>query len=140
MSYGFDPYLSEKNPFIGGAVAVVQSLSKLVSAGCSYTNAYLSLQEFFERLGEDPKRWAKPFSALLGAFEAQERLQIASIGGKDSMSGTFMDMDVPPTLVSLPSHRVMQKMSYHLSLRLPEIRFICSGRIQMSCRPLIMTV
>ena len=100
MSYGFDPYLSEKNPFIGGAVAVVQSLSKLVSAGCSYTNAYLSLQEFFERLGEDPKRWAKPFSALLGAFEAQERLQIASIGGKDSMSGTFMDMDVPPTLVS----------------------------------------
>lgn len=100
MSFGFDPYLSELDPFEGAATAVVQSLAKLVAAGCDHKNAYLSFQEYFERLGTDPKRWGKPFSALLGAFAAQVGLNVASIGGKDSMSGSFMDMDVPPTLVS----------------------------------------
>ena len=100
MSFGFDPYLSESDPFGGAAAAVVQSLSKLVAAGCDHKKAYMSFQEYFERLGDDPVRWGKPFSALLGAFTAQAGLGIASIGGKDSMSGSFMDMDVPPTLVS----------------------------------------
>ncbi|MGI6578204.1 MAG: phosphoribosylformylglycinamidine synthase subunit PurQ [Eubacteriales bacterium] len=100
MSFGFDPYLLEHDPFEGAATAVVQSVSRLVASGCDHKNAYLSFQEYFERLGTDPKRWGKPFSALLGAFTAQAGLKIASIGGKDSMSGSFMDMDVPPTLVS----------------------------------------
>ncbi|NLG53155.1 MAG: phosphoribosylformylglycinamidine synthase [Clostridiales bacterium] len=100
MSFGFDPYKTEKDIYRGASLAVVESVSKLVSAGCDYKNAYLSLQEYFERLRNDPKRWGKPFAALLGAFNAQVELKIAAIGGKDSMSGSFMDLDVPPTLVS----------------------------------------
>jgi len=100
MAFGFDPYLSEKNPFIGASCAVIESIAKLVSAGCDYKKAYLSLQEYFEKLGRDPKRFGKPLSALLGAFSAQIALSVAAIGGKDSMSGSFNELDVPPTLVS----------------------------------------
>jgi phosphoribosylformylglycinamidine synthase len=100
MAYGFDPYLTESDPFFGAASAVVESVAKLVAAGCDASQAYLSLQEFFEKLRDEPQRWGKPFAALLGAFSAQEGLGVAAIGGKDSMSGSFLDMDVPPTLVS----------------------------------------
>ncbi|MDR1116961.1 MAG: phosphoribosylformylglycinamidine synthase [Oscillospiraceae bacterium] len=100
MAYGFDPYISEQNPFEGAKMAVVSSVSKLVASGCDYKKSYLTLQEYFERLRNDPVRWGKPFSALLGAFKAQKELGIAAIGGKDSMSGSFMELDVPPTLVS----------------------------------------
>ncbi len=100
MAFGFDPSLSSKNPFLGAATAVVESVSKLVAAGCDPEKAYLSFQEYFERLRTDPARWGKPFSALLGAFTAQMGLGVAAIGGKDSMSGSFNELDVPPTLVS----------------------------------------
>ena len=100
MSFSFDPYLSSVNPFSAARAAVVTSVAKLVAAGCDPDSAYLTFQEYFERLRDDPVRWGKPFSALLGAFEAQMELGIAAIGGKDSMSGSFNDLDVPPTLVS----------------------------------------
>ncbi len=100
MAFGFDPYYTEQNPFLGASAAVVESVAKLVSAGCDYKTAYLTFQEYFERLGRDPKRFGKPLSALLGAYAAQEALCLGAIGGKDSMSGSFDDMDVPPTLVS----------------------------------------
>lgn len=100
MAYGFDPYVSEQNPYEGSKAAVITSVAKLVAAGCDPDKAYLSLQEYFERLRQEPARWGKPFAALLGALEAQIGLQVAAIGGKDSMSGSFMDLDVPPTLIS----------------------------------------
>ena len=100
MSFGFDPYYTEQNPFLGASAAVVESVAKLVAAGCDYKTAYLTFQEYFERLGRDPERFGKPLAALLGAYQAQEELCLAAIGGKDSMSGSFDDMDVPPTLVS----------------------------------------
>ena len=100
MSFGFDPYLSSKDPFTGAKAAVVTSVAKLVAAGCDPDKVYLSFQEYYERLRSDPARWGKPFAALLGAFEAQMELELAAIGGKDSMSGSFDEMDVPPTLVS----------------------------------------
>ncbi|MDR1217431.1 MAG: phosphoribosylformylglycinamidine synthase [Oscillospiraceae bacterium] len=100
MSFAFDPYLSERDPFEAARRAVITSVAKLVAAGCSPDEAYLSLQEYFERLRADPERWGKPLAALLGALDAQLELSVAAIGGKDSMSGSFMDMDVPPTLIS----------------------------------------
>ncbi len=100
MTFGFDPNVSSVNPFDGARQAVVSSISKLVAAGADAKNVYLSFQEYFEKLGSDPARWGKPFAALLGALDAQLGLKAASIGGKDSMSGSFMDMDVPPTLIS----------------------------------------
>lgn len=100
MAWGFDPRHSEKDPYGGAYDAVLDSVCKLVAAGCDYADAYLSFQEYFERLREDPKRWGKPFAALLGALKAQLGLGVAAIGGKDSMSGSFLDMDVPPTLIS----------------------------------------
>ncbi|MDY2968448.1 MAG: phosphoribosylformylglycinamidine synthase [Butyricicoccus pullicaecorum] len=100
MAFGFDPYYTEQNPFLGASAAVVESVARLVAAGCDYKTAYLTFQEYFERLGRDPHRFGKPLSALLGAYKAQEELCLAAIGGKDSMSGSFDDMDVPPTLVS----------------------------------------
>lgn len=100
MAWGFNPYISEKSPYHGAYLAVVESVSRLVASGAEFSDVYLTFQEYFEKLGTDPKRWGKPVSALLGAFEAQQALGIAAIGGKDSMSGSFMDMDVPPTLVS----------------------------------------
>ncbi len=100
MSYGYDPYLSSWSPYHGAVYAVVDSVSKLVSTGGDYKDAYLTFQEYFERLDADSEKWGKPLSALLGAFTAQENLGLGAIGGKDSMSGTFNDISVPPTLVS----------------------------------------
>ncbi|GAB2043989.1 phosphoribosylformylglycinamidine synthase [Agathobaculum sp. TL06] len=100
MAFGFDPYYTEQNPYLGASAAVIESVAKLVAAGCDFETAYLTFQEYFERLGKDPKRFGKPLSALLGAYNAQEELCLGAIGGKDSMSGSFDDMDVPPTLVS----------------------------------------
>ncbi len=100
MSWGYDPYATEKSPFRGAYLAVVSSVCKLIASGAAFRDVYLTFQEYFERLGKDPSRWGKPTAALLGAFEAQMRLGIAAIGGKDSMSGSFEDLDVPPTLVS----------------------------------------
>lgn len=100
MSWGYNPFIAEKSPYHGAYLAVIESLSKLVATGASLEESYLSFQEYFEKLGKDKKRWGKPLSALLGAFRAQMELSIAAIGGKDSMSGSFEDLDVPPTLVS----------------------------------------
>lgn len=100
MGYGFNPYISEQNPYNGALLAVVESVSKIVACGGSYKECYMSFQEYFERTNNDKKRWGKPLAALLGALQAQLSLNIAAIGGKDSMSGTFEDIDVPPTLVS----------------------------------------
>ncbi len=100
MAYGFHPEILSQSPYEGSYLAVVESVTKLVAAGFDYKQAYLTFQEYFERMTEEPTRWGKPFAALLGAFDAQLDLNIASIGGKDSMSGTFEKMDVPPTLCS----------------------------------------
>ena len=99
-AFGFNPHLTENSPFVGSMYAVLTSVSKLAAAGVNRKDIYLSLQEFFKRLGGDPERFGQPVSALLGAFEAQKGLGIAAIGGKDSMSGTFENIDVPPTLIS----------------------------------------
>ncbi|MBQ5973513.1 MAG: phosphoribosylformylglycinamidine synthase subunit PurQ, partial [Oscillospiraceae bacterium] len=100
MAYGFDPYLSERSPYHGAYTAVVESVARLVATGASTDDTYLSFQEYFEKLGSDPARWGKPVAALLGAFKAQLDLGFGSIGGKDSMSGSFENIHVPPTLVS----------------------------------------
>ncbi len=100
MSWGYNPFITEKSPYHGAYLAVVESVSKLIASGASFEDVYLTFQEYFERVGKDSKRWGKPLSALLGAYRAQKDLSIGSIGGKDSMSGTFEDLDVPPTLVS----------------------------------------
>ena len=100
MSYGFDPYLSSWSPFHGAQYAVMSSVAKIVAAGGDYKKIRFTFQEYFRRLGNDPKRWGEPLAALLGAYEAQVKLGLPSIGGKDSMSGSFNDIDVPPTLVS----------------------------------------
>ncbi|MDR1755271.1 MAG: phosphoribosylformylglycinamidine synthase [Eubacterium sp.] len=100
MAWGFNPVVSEQSPFHGAALAVVESVSKIVAAGGKSKNVRLTFQEYFERLRNDPERWGKPFAALLGAYDAQKALGIPAIGGKDSMSGSFEDIDVPPTLVS----------------------------------------
>ena len=100
MSYGFDPYLSTWSPYHGAVYAVVESVAKIVANGGDYSKIRLTFQEYFRRMAEDPKRWSQPFAALLGAYDVQLGLGLPSIGGKDSMSGTFQDIDVPPTLVS----------------------------------------
>ncbi|MBE6961303.1 MAG: phosphoribosylformylglycinamidine synthase [Ruminococcaceae bacterium] len=100
MAWGFDPDEMTIDPYVGAYNGVITSVAKLVAAGCDYKKAYLTFQEYFEKLRTDPKRWGKPFAALLGALDAQMELECASIGGKDSMSGTFLDLDVPPTLIS----------------------------------------
>ncbi|MGI6664822.1 MAG: phosphoribosylformylglycinamidine synthase [Christensenellaceae bacterium] len=100
MSYGMDPYLLERSPFHGAVYAVLSSVAKIVAAGGDHNKVWLTLQEYFESLEDVPTRWGKPFSALLGALYAQEGLGAAAIGGKDSMSGTFRDLTVPPTLCS----------------------------------------
>ena len=100
MSWGYNPFITERSPYHGAYLAVVESAAKLVATGAAYEDVYLTFQEYFKRVGRDPKRWSQPLAALLGAFEAQKDLKIAAIGGKDSMSGTFEDLDVPPTLVS----------------------------------------
>ena len=100
MSWGFDPDQSVVDPYAAAHAAVYTSMAKLVAAGADYHRAYLTFQEFFEKLRTEPQRWGKPFSALLGALDAQLELGAAAIGGKDSMSGSFLDKDVPPTLIS----------------------------------------
>jgi phosphoribosylformylglycinamidine synthase len=100
MTYGFNPYLSNWSPFHGAVYAVVEAVTKAAALGGDYRNMKLTLQEYFEKLGKDPKKWGKPVSALLGAYYVMEKLEIAAIGGKDSMSGTFKDLSVPPTLVA----------------------------------------
>jgi phosphoribosylformylglycinamidine synthase len=100
MSYGFDPYLSSWSPFHGAVYAVIQSVAKIVAVGGDHRKVRLTLQEYFEKIGNDKARWGKPFAALLGAYFAQASLNIPAIGGKDSMSGTFKDLRVPPTLAS----------------------------------------
>ncbi|MCH5189168.1 MAG: phosphoribosylformylglycinamidine synthase [Oscillospiraceae bacterium] len=100
MSWGYNPFIMEKSPYHGAYLAVIESVCKLIATGAKFEDVYLTFQEYFEKPGQDGKRWGKPLAALLGAFEAQKELQIGSIGGKDSMSGSFEDLDVPPTLVS----------------------------------------
>ncbi len=100
MSYGFDPYLSSWSPYHGAIYAVVDSIAKVVASGGDYKKIRMTFQEYFRRMTEEPRRWSQPFAALLGAYDAQMGFGLPSIGGKDSMSGTFNDIDVPPTLVS----------------------------------------
>ena len=100
MAWGYNPFIMEKSPYHGAYLAVVESVSKLIASGASFEDVYLTFQEYFEHPRKDGKRWGKPLAALLGAFKAQLELGIGSIGGKDSMSGSFEDLDVPPTLVS----------------------------------------
>ncbi len=100
MSWGYNPFIMEKSPYHGAYLAVVESVAKLIATGASFADVYLTFQEYFLRVGKDAKRWGQPLAALLGAFQAQMDLKIAAIGGKDSMSGTFEDLHVPPTLVS----------------------------------------
>ena len=100
MAYGFDPYLSSWSPYHGAAFAVMESVARVVASGGDYRRIRFTFQEYFRRMSEDPKRWSQPFAALLGAYQAQMSLGLPAIGGKDSMSGTFNEIDVPPTLVS----------------------------------------
>ena len=100
MSFGYNPFITSASPYHGAYLAVVESVCKLIASGAAFEDVYLTFQEYFERLNKDPKRWGKPLAALLGAFKAQMELGIGSIGGKDSMSGSFENLDVPPTLVS----------------------------------------
>ena len=100
MSYGFNPYLSSWSPYHGAVYAVLDSVAKIVASGGDYKKIRLTFQEYFQKLGDDPTRWGQPVAALLGAYNAQKGFKLPSIGGKDSMSGTFEDIDVPPTLVS----------------------------------------
>ncbi len=100
MAFGLDPDAMSVDPYTGARAAVYNSVAKIVASGADYNDAYLTLQEFFEKLKNEPIRWGKPFAALLGAMDAQLELNIAAIGGKDSMSGSFLDKDVPPTLIS----------------------------------------
>ena len=100
MAWGYNPFITEKSPYHGAYLAVVESVSKLIASGAEFSDVYLTFQEYFEKPGKDGRRWGKPLAALLGAFEAQMALGIGAIGGKDSMSGSFEKLDVPPTLVS----------------------------------------
>ena len=100
MAYGYNPHITQRSPFHGAYLAVIESVSRLIATGAAFRDVYLTFQEYFLHPGKDPKRWGQPAAALLGALEAQKALGIAAIGGKDSMSGSFESLDVPPTLVS----------------------------------------
>ena len=113
MSWGYNPDISSASPYHGAYLAVVESASKLVAAGAEFSDVYLTFQEYFEKPGKDPARWGKPLAALLGAYRAQMELGIAAIGGKDSMSGSFEKLDVPPTLISFAV--TTDKAAYALS-------------------------
>lgn len=117
MSYGFDPYLSSWSPYHGSIYAVLTSVAKIAASGGDVTKIRLTFQEYFKRLGTDPYRWGQPLSALLGAYDVQMGLGLPSIGGKDSMSGTFNDIDVPPTLVSFAVD-----VSSYLNVVTPELK------------------
>ncbi len=109
MAYGFDPYLSSWSPYHGAVYAITESMAKIVAAGGDFTKIRFTFQEYFRRMTEEPSRWSQPFAALLGAYDAQIGYGLPSIGGKDSMSGTFNDIDVPPTLVSFAVDVAQQK-------------------------------
>ena len=100
MSWGYNPFITQQSPYHGAYLAVVESICKLIASGAKFEDVYLTFQEYFEKPGKDGKRWGKPLAALLGAFKAQKELKVGAIGGKDSMSGSFENLDVPPTLVS----------------------------------------
>lgn len=100
MSFGYNPLIAEFSPYLGAQYAVIESIAKLVAMGGNYRTARLTFQEYFEKLGDKPEKWGKPFEALLGGLEAQMEFETPAIGGKDSMSGTFKDLNVPPTLIS----------------------------------------
>ncbi len=99
-SWGFDAAISEQNSMVGAANAVVESVAKIVAMGGDFRKIRLSFQEYFEKLGQNPDKWGKPLASLLGAYHAQMNFELAAIGGKDSMSGTYQDINVPPTLIS----------------------------------------
>ena len=124
MAYGFNPYISEQDQYTGAYLAVVESVSKLVAAGFDHDEVWLSFQEYFEKLGQDPKRWGKPFAALLGSVDAQMDLGVAAIGGKDSMSGSFENLDVPPTLVSFATALGDARRVASPEFKLPESRVV----------------
>jgi phosphoribosylformylglycinamidine synthase len=119
MSYGFDPYLSSWSPFHGAVYAIISSVAKIVASGGDYSKIRFTFQEYFRRLGSDAKRWGEPLVALLGAYDAQIKLGLPSIGGKDSMSGTFNDIDVPPTLVSFAVNMATTKDIVTTELKKP---------------------
>lgn len=127
MGWGFNPYLSEKSPYHGAMMAVIESISKIVAIGGSYKNCWLTFQEYFERTQNSPERWGKPFAALLGAYKAQIELGCGAIGGKDSMSGSFEKIDVPPTLVSFAVSTATSK-----SIVSPEFKTLGSKVIHIS--------
>jgi phosphoribosylformylglycinamidine synthase len=127
MSWGYNPYLTESSPYHGAYLAVVESCAKLVATGAEYSDVYLSFQEYFEKPMKDPKRWGKPLAALLGAFKAQMNLGVAAIGGKDSMSGSFEKIDVPPTLISFAV--TTDKLENAIS---PEFKKCCSKVVLLS--------
>ncbi|MDD6883400.1 MAG: phosphoribosylformylglycinamidine synthase [Eubacteriales bacterium] len=129
MAWGYNPFIAEKSPYHGAYLAVIESVAKLIATGAAFHDVYLTFQEYFEKPLKDPKRWGKPLSALLGAFEAQKQLGIAAIGGKDSMSGSFENLDVPPTLVSFAVTTTnvdhiqtnhLKQAGHRLALLLPE--------------------
>lgn len=124
MSYGFDPYLSSWSPYHGAIYAVLSSVAKIVAAGGDYSRIRFTFQEYFRRMTEDPARWSQPFAALLGAYHAQTGLGLPSIGGKDSMSGTFHDIDVPPTLVSFAVDIASHKHIITPELKKPGSRLV----------------
>ena len=126
MAWGYNPYIAEKSPFHASYYAVVESVAKLIATGAEFKDVYLTFQEYMEKPGRDPERWGKPLSALLGAFEAQADLRIAAIGGKDSMSGTFENIDVPPTLVSFAVTTTDSKFIIS-----PEFKYPCHKVVQL---------
>ncbi len=130
MAYGFDPYLSSWSPYHGASFAVVESVARIVAAGGDYTKIRFTFQEYFRRMSADPKRWSQPFSALLGAYQAQMKFGLPSIGGKDSMSGSFNEIDVPPTLVSFAVDIAKEKdiITPELKEAGNQLVFFCSKR------------
>lgn len=129
MTSGFNPYISSWSPFHGAYYSIIEAVTKIVTMGASFDNVRLTLQEYFEKLGNDPKRWGKPFSALLGALKAQLDLSLPAIGGKDSMSGSFGDLDVPPTLVAFAVAIEKNK-----NIKSPEFKNIGSNIIYIKAR------
>lgn len=132
MTYGYNPKIGKWSPFHGALYAVVESVCKVVAIGGNYSSIRLTLQEYFEKLGDNPTKWGKPFAALLGAYYAQDRLEIPAIGGKDSMSGTFKDIDVPPTLVSFAVDTVDAKyvISPEFKKSNSQVIMLCTDRLE----------
>ncbi len=130
MAWGFDPDQMMADPYQGPTRRGIPPWPRSVAAGADYKKAYLTFQEYFEKLREDPVRWGKPFAALLGALDAQLGLRAAAIGGKDSMSGTFLDLDVPPTLISFAIAPARPARCSPPSSRRRATRCTCSARLR----------